>query len=438
MIKMTYLSNDYLSWNKLPKIYPDKICALDMPKLPKVEYCPLLVQGNARSYGDVCLLNKGTLLSARSLNHFIGFDSANGVLTAQAGVLLKDILSIIVPQGWFLSVTPGTSLVTLGGAVANDVHGKNHHVAGSFGNHIRRLVVVRSSGEILECTPQQNSELYQATIGGLGLTGLITEVEIQLQKINNPLMWCENHAFANLEEYWQLNDEMQSIWPCSASWVDCLAKKDTMGRGVMFLGRHASSNNMPFASTSRQLNVPIEPPISLINKASLLAFNELYYFKNKKNKSFFSNYQPFFYPLDGILNWNRIYGKKGFYQYQCVIPKAYEKEGIKELLTEIQKSGQGSFLAVLKSFGDIEPVGMMSFPMEGTTLALDFPNLNDKTLSLFSRLDAIVKAAEGRLYPAKDARMPKEMFESGFDAAIERFEAFVDPQFCSNFWSRVR
>lgn len=427
----------YLSWNRIPKLENQTVKILDTPQLPKDVNFPILTQGNARSYGDVCLNHQGTLLSTRYLDKFIAFDPAIGVLKAQSGVLLHDILALVIPQGWFLSVTPGTSLVSLGGAVANDVHGKNHHVVGSFGHFVKSLVLYRSSGEVLQCSAQENSQLFYATIGGLGLTGLIAEVEIQLKRIHNPLMWCENRAFNNLDEYWQLNDEMQPIWPCSASWVDCVSKGQKLGRGVMFLGQHASAHAQPFVANKKQLSVPIDLPFSLVNTLSLHAFNELYFNKNKKNKVFFSDYRPFFYPLDSILHWNRIYGKKGFYQYQCVLPPETERDGVKALLDEIQKSGQGSFLAVLKSFGAIPSLGMLSFPRLGTTLALDFPNKGQGTLKLFERLDSIVREAKGALYPAKDARMPADMFELSYPKLSE-FSQYIDPQFSSYFWERMQ
>lgn len=428
--------SNYLSWNRLPKCSAQVYRVLDSDKLPQDILYPVLAQGNARSYGDVCLQNKGSILLAKNLDKFLQFDPAQGILVAQAGVLLRDVLTLVVPQGWFLSVTPGTSLVTLGGAVANDVHGKNHHVAGSFGHYVRRLVLHRSTGEVLQCSPTENVDFFKATIGGLGLTGLITEVEIQLQRIQNPLMWCENRAFYSLDEYWQLNQELQPLWPCSASWIDCLSSGKNLGRGVMFLGQHAPVHQFPFIQNKKQLSVPFDLPFSLVNTLSLYAFNELYFTKNKKEKRFFSDYRPFFYPLDSILHWNRIYGRKGFYQYQCVLPPESERDGVKALLDEIQKSGQGSFLAVLKSFGSIESIGLLSFPRLGTTLALDFPNKGEKTLQLFQRLDAVVKEGGGALYPAKDARMSREMFELGYPQ-LNKFMSFKDSQFSSHFWERM-
>lgn len=430
------MSQSPLSWNKIPQIYPKKVIELDSYKLPENTPTPFLARGNGRSYGDVCLNKQGTLLKTRSLDQFITFNRETGILCAQAGILLHDILSFVVPQGWFLGTVPGTSLATLGGAVANDVHGKNHHVAGSFGNHVRGFWLIRSDDSMVECSRTQNTGLFYATIGGLGLTGLIAQVEVQLTRIHNPLMWCENRVFHNLDEYWQLNDAAQQNWQCAASWIDCLSHGNKLGRGVMFLGNPAPAQTQAYFDKPRQFSFPIELPFSLINHVSLAAFNELYFHTHKAAKSFLSHYRNFHFPLDGILYWNRIYGKTGFYQYQCVLPKHSERDGIRTLLDEIQRSGQGSFLAVLKSFGDIAPEGLLSFPRLGTTLALDFPNGGTKTLKLFERLDAIVRESQGALYPAKDTRMPCDLFELGYPK-LNEFIQYIDPKFSSHFWQRM-
>lgn len=430
------MQSEYLSWNRIPKITPQQVVRLETTQLPNHLIYPMTPRGNGRSYGDVCLTDKGTLVGSHGLNKFITFNPETGILRAQSGVLLHEILELVVPQGWFLGTVPGTSLATLGGAVGNDIHGKNHHVAGSFGNHVRGLLLLRSDGSRLECNRQQNSALFHATIGGLGLTGFIAEVEVQLTRIHNPLMWCENRGFQNLDEYWQLNSEMQSQWSCSASWIDCLSSDNKLGRGVMFLGNPAAAHNQVQATLSKQRSFPVDMPFSLVNHASLMAFNELYFHTHKQHKAFLSDYRAFHFPLDSILHWNRMYGKKGFYQYQCVLPPESEKDGIRALLDEIRRSGQGSFLAVLKSFGNIAPEGLLSFPRLGTTLALDFPNAGEKTLALFTRLDAIVREGGGALYPAKDARMPRDLFEQGYPK-LNEFVQYIDPQCSSHFWQRM-
>lgn len=426
-----------LSWNRIPKVKHSGIikCFERNLSVPKTDGF-LLPHGNGRSYGDVCLNNNGFLLMTRTLNRFIAFDRQTGRLQCEAGVLLKDILDLVVPQGWFLPVTPGTQLVTVGGAIANDIHGKNHHIAGSFGNHVLRLELVRSDGQRIECGPDLNHEWFSATVGGLGLTGLITWVEIQLETISNPFMLVETFRFNDLDSFWAINSETESRWPYTVSWIDCLSggKKNT--RGLFLIGKHAPPQAILPNATQKTLTVPIDSPISLINGLSLRIFNELYYRRPLKRGVHLNHYISYFYPLDSIARWNRIYGKKGFFQYQCVLPPENMKEGIAELLEQIRLSKQGSFLAVLKTFGKRPSVGMLSFPRPGATLALDFPNHGAATLKLFERFDSIVSAAGGALYPAKDTRMPSWMFKQGFPG-WEKFNQYIDPNFSSGFWRRV-
>ncbi len=395
----------------------------------------LLAHGRGRSYGDVCLNHGGTLLHTAGLHRFISFDRAKGVLRCEAGVSLREILALTVPQGWFLAVTPGTRDVTLGGGIANDVHGKNHHVAGSFGHHVLRLELLRSSGERLLCSPDMQPELFRATVGGLGLTGLITWAEIQLIPIANAYMEVETTRFANLDEFWALNAHSETRWPYTVAWIDCLARGKQQGRGVFMAGRHAAPQDSLPDWRERNRNVPFSPPVSLVNPLSLRAFNTLYWHKAKSGRSL-SHYVPYFYPLDAISHWNRIYGRAGFYQYQCVLPPATMREGMIALLETIARSGQGSFLAVLKTFGQCANIGLMSFPRPGATLALDFPNRGETTLRLFRELDAVVRDAHGALYPAKDARMPAELFKSAFPQWAQ-FSQWIDPAFSSDFWRRV-
>ncbi len=396
----------------------------------------LIPFGNGRSYGDVCLNDGGALLLTRGLDRFIVFNPANGVLRAEAGVLLSEILALTVPQGWFLSVTPGTQFVTLGGAVANDVHGKNHHVAGSFGSHVRAFELLRSDSERLTCTPKQNIEWFQATVGGLGLTGLITWVEIQLQRIANPWIVAENRRFASLDEFLALNDDYEARYPYIVSWIDCAARGRALGRGIYMAGMHAPPGLMkPPPAERRALTVPFAPPISLINNLSVRGFNWLYYHLPRPARGLIP-YQPFFYPLDNLLEWNRLYGRRGFFQYQCVIPPLDAREALREILARIAASGQGSMLAVLKRFGERTSGGLLSFPRPGITLALDFPNRGQKTLALLERLDEVTRQAGGAVYPAKDARMSGDSFRQYYPQ-WEVFSRSIDPRFSSSFWRRV-
>ena len=372
---------------------------------------PLLPFGNGRSYGDVCLNPNGHLIQTKQLDRFIHFNPSDGLLTCEAGILLQTIHKHLVPQGWMLPVTPGTQLITVGGAIANDVHGKNHHQWGTFGNHVQSFKLLRTDNQILTCSLTENTELFHATIGGLGLTGILLEVTLQLRSIASPWYLTESIPYYSLEEFFNLADTSTPHYEHTVSWLDCCS-------GEQVKGIFMRANGIPYEQEAPKpaiKSMPITPPFSLINQYSLKAFNELYFYlhKNKKNPQV-QHYEPFFYPLDSIHDWNKIYGPKGFYQYQVVIPKNESYPAISELLKVIAKHQQGSFLAVLKTFGHKKSPGMLSFPMEGATLALDFPNLGDKTLKLFNLLDTIVKEARGRIYPAKDARMSKALFEAGY------------------------
>ncbi|HSO80317.1 MAG TPA: FAD-binding oxidoreductase [Chromatiaceae bacterium] len=425
------------SWGRYPRATPARISRLTnrLAPLPESDLS-LLVYGNGRSYGDVCLNDGGHILLARGLDRFIAFDAEQGILRAEAGVLLAEILDLIVPQGWFLPVTPGTRFVTLGGAVANDVHGKNHHRAGTFGHHVRAFELVRSDGSRRVCTPTENADWFAATLGGLGLTGLITWVEIQLRAIDGPWIQAESRRFANLGDFFALSEESDRTHEFTVAWIDCAARGANLGRGILLSGNLA----YPSAGTGKTpqahglLNVPVTPPFSLINRLSLNAFNALYY--RKPEGAFLTHYAPFFYPLDGIGHWNRIYGPKGFLQYQCVLPPDGAETATRELLGRIAKSGQGSFLAVLKRFGDRPSLGMLSFPQPGVTIALDFPMLGRETLRLLDELDEVVAEAGGVLYPAKDARMGAGIFR-GYASEMDKFTFFVDPWFSSGFWRRT-
>jgi FAD/FMN-containing dehydrogenase len=408
----------------------------DLPQLPGGS-ATFLPYGNGRSYGDSCLNLGGAILKTQSLDRFIAFDLGTGILRCEGGVLLSEILRLVVAQGWFLPVTPGTRFVTLGGAIANDVHGKNHHVTGTFGRHVRQLELLRSDGQRLICSATENPDFFAATLGGLGLTGLIAWGEIQLRRIGNPWIDAETIRYESMDEFFALCAESDTDYEYTVSWVDCASKGKRLGRGLFMRGNHAPAGSMPGKHSQRTLSFPFVPPVSIVNSLSLKAFNAAYYHKQlTKNNRQVQHYEPFFYPLDGILEWNRMYGPKGFYQYQCVIPHTHGKDAIVELLKEIAASGMGSFLAILKICGDMASPGMLSFPTPGVSLALDFPNRGAKLDQLFARLDRIVSSAGGRLYPAKDGRMPGSLFRSGYPRWQE-FTNYIDPKFSSSFWRRV-
>lgn len=424
------------SWGRLPgaPAAAELVFTERMAPLPAADGS-LLPYGNGRSYGDVCLNGGGTLLRMRGLDRFIAFDAESGVLRCEAGVLLADILDTFVPRGWFLPVTPGTRFVTVGGAIANDVHGKNHHGAGTFGCHVLRFELLRSDGSRRVCSPTENAGWFAATVGGLGLTGAITWAEIRLRRIDGPLLAVENSRFAGLDEFFALNAAAEARHEYTVAWIDCLAATP---RGIFMAGDHLAADAAQDAARSapkKPLSFPITPPVSLVNGLSLRAFNRLYFHKPLPARAT-QHYAPYFYPLDGILHWNRMYGRQGFYQYQCVVPPA-ARDALDEMMRAIAASGQGSFLAVLKTFGERSSPGVLSFPMPGITLALDFPNRGAGTLALFARLDAIVTAAGGRLYAAKDARMPGALFRRGYPAFAE-FTTYLDPGLASDFWRRIK
>jgi FAD/FMN-containing dehydrogenase len=391
-----------------------------------------LPYGMGRSYGDVGLNPEGVLWLTSGLNHFIAFNEMTGLLQCEAGVLIRDIQRLLMPRGWMLPVTPGTQMVTVGGAIANDIHGKNHHARGSFGDHINHLKLARTDGQLIECGPNLNPEWFAATIGGLGLTGIILQAEIQLKRTVGPWLDTETIAYTNLTEFFNLADSSERDWEHTVSWIDCLSGS---GKGI-FMRANPSNCREPSPIKGNR-RMPFTPPISLVNQLSLKPFNFAYYQLQKfKSGKGVVHYEPFFYPLDKLLEWNRMYGPTGFFQYQSVIPREVGHDATQAMLHEIEKANEGSFLAVLKTFGDRESLGMLSFPQPGVTLALDFPNHGVRTLKLFERLDAIVKEAKGRIYPAKDARMPRELFEAGYPN-LQEFQQYRDPRISSALSRRL-
>lgn len=402
----------------------------------------LLPFGNGRSYGDVCLNPDHGLLLTRGLDRFIAFDSQRGVLRCEAGVLLDEILALVVPRGWFLPVTPGTRYVTVGGAIANDVHGKNHHRAGCFSRHVRALELLRSDGSRRICSSEENPDWFAATCGGLGLTGLITWAELQLRPITSPWMQGFSQRFNDLESFMALSRENDASHEYSVAWVDCAGRGQKLGRGIFMAANHAA--DLPESGVSyqpgRSWAFPCTPPFSLVNTYSLRAFNHLYFHRTPPGRQpLCSHLLPFFYPLDGLREWNKMYGPRGFHQYQCVLPDTPARPAVHtlhQLLEAISISGMGSFLAVLKVCGDSPSPAMLSFPLPGVSLALDFPARGAALDTLFTQLDALVAGANGRLYPAKDSRMPAALFRTGYPQAAA-FAAFVDPAFSSAFWRRA-
>jgi FAD/FMN-containing dehydrogenase len=432
------MTKTYESWGRYPSARHEVLrieaptAALPIPRDGR----SVLPFGLGRSYGDSCLNDQNCLIDTEYLNNFWSFDRTAGVLRAESGVSLAEILKVVVPHGWFLPVSPGTKFVTLGGAIANDIHGKNHHRAGTFGRHVRALGLLRSDGSRYVCSPTENPDLFNATIGGLGLTGLIAWVELQLHQIPGPFLHTATIRFRTLDEFFDISAENDSLFECNVSWVDCTSRGPNLGRGL-FMAGNFSEQRKPIPKGAPKLHVPINAPGWLLNPLSIKSFNFAYYNKQQRRRvDALTYYEPFFYPLDAILHWNRMYGSRGFFQYQLVVPYEKDRSIIKEIFEIIASSGRASFLAVLKTFGDIPSPGMLSFPRPGVTLALDFPNEGTPTLRLMEKLDSVVLAARGALYPGKDARMSREMFQSSFPR-VKEFSQYIDPRFSSSFWRRI-
>ncbi len=441
------MGSELQSWGRYPHVAEQRMLpvtwASDSLPVP-ADGGTLLPYGQGRSYGDSCLNAGGALLTTARLDRFLDFDPATGVLRCESGVTLDAILRLVSWQGWFLPVTPGTKFVSVGGAIANDVHGKNHHRAGTFGRHVRRFELVRSDGSRRVCSPEENKDYYEATIGGLGLTGLITWAEIQLRRMSNPYILQETIPFSNLDGFLSLAHESEKDFEFTVAWIDSLGKGRSLGKGLFYRGNHAPPqfDAMPLSRShlSRKgggLAVPFDLPGFALNRLSVSAFNFLYYNRQRgRATEGLVHYDPFFYPLDSIHQWNRIYGHRGFMQFQCYVP--VNDTGIAALreILDRARSGLPSFLTVLKMFGDVPSPGWMSFPRRGVTLALDFANRGEKTYRLLEELDRVTLQSGGRVYPAKDARMSPASFAAYYPER-ERFAKYVDPAFSSSFWRRV-
>lgn len=395
------------SWGRYPIIESSLISPSSISEI--LLNTDIIPRGLGRSYGDSALAAR--VLSTLSLDHFLKFDEATGILTCEAGVSFSDILETFVPRGWFLPVTPGTKFVTVGGAIASDVHGKNHHIEGSFSRHVLSLEIMLADGSLLTCSQGQNTELFYATCGGMGLTGIIISATIQLKKIKSAYLNETTYKAKNLEEVFQLFEEHQAA-TYSVAWIDCLATGKNLGRSLLMLGEHAEEGGL-ILNTNKKLGIPFTMPTCLLNQYSIQAFNALYFNKQREKISQnFVHYDKYFYPLDGLNHWNRLYGKKGFTQYQFVVPKLAGLEGMTKILKEISSSKRGSFLSVLKSFGPANE-NYLSFPMEGYTLALDF-KIEAGLFDLLERLDQIVLDYKGRIYLTKDVRMSEATFKQSY------------------------
>jgi FAD/FMN-containing dehydrogenase len=413
------------SWGRYPaalhkgEAFPRWRAEIELPSAR-----PLLAFGQGRSYGDSCLNDGGSLIRTSGLDRFISFDTATGVLRCEAGVTLAQILALAVPRGFFLPVVPGTKFVSVGGAIANDIHGKNHHRAGTFGRHVRRLELLRSDGSRHELAP--GDDLFSATIGGLGLTGVVTWAEIALRPVLGPAIKVQAIPFRGLPEFFAIGEDSDGSHEYTVAWLDVTSAGH---RGIFLRGDHAEGKaRAPKARAAVPLDLPA------VNALTVRAFNFAYYnaqklFAGEKLQHF----DPFFFPLDGVARWNRLYGKRGFLQFQCVVPG---REAIAAIIDEVVRSGAASPLTVLKKFGDLASPGMLSFPRPGFTLAIDLPNRGTETFAQFARLEALTMEAGGALYPAKDARMTGETFARS-SPRLPEFQKHLDPAFSSSFWRRM-
>jgi len=413
-----------LSWGMYPRVQ-NTVFKFNKEKTLKEiinKHNNLIPYGNGRSYGDSAL--SSNIINVKPKDYFIDFDERQGLLHVQAGVLLSEIIELYVPRGWFLKVTPGTKLITVGGAIASDVHGKNHHIEGCFSQCVEEFTIMLEDGAVLTCSKEKTPDLWKATCGGMGLTGIILDAKIYLKKINSQYIDQTTIKTKNLKETFEAFEKYSNM-PYSVAWIDCLAKDKKMGKCLLMVGDFRNDGNLKYKKKN-QFSIPFNFPSFALNNWSVRAFNWLYYGKAKEGVSKQRvDIDTFFYPLDAIGHWNRIYGKNGFTQYQFILPKETSYEGLEEILTAISKSGKGSFLAVLKLYGKAND-NWLSFPIEGYSLALDF-KIEKGLFELLDQLDEIIVKHKGRIYLTKDVRVSKETFEKGYPQ-IETFRQYRKEQ----------
>ena len=380
------------------------------------------------------------------MNKFLSFDDASGIVRCEAGVTYKDLLETFVPRGWFPPVTPGTKYVTMGGAIASDVHGKNHHKVGSISSFVNSFKILLSGGEVMECSRTCNHDLFWATVGGMGLTGYIIECEIQLKKINSPYFINKTLKLRNIGELFAKFEEFDEEYLYSVAWIDIVASGSKYGRNILFLGNYSKFDELPDnlkrktgeKYNEKKISVPFEIPFSTLNKLSVSLFNSAYYMAAKTSEDFI-HYDKYFYPLDFILNWNHIYSKSGLIQYQLNVPEDKGREAIDMVLKKVVAYGGGSFLAVLKKMGDQD--GILSFPFKGYTLSMDFP-VRKGIIEMCKELDKIVMDHGGRTYLTKDSILDEKTFKIMYNGLWEKWmdiKIKYDPlnKFTSNLARRI-
>ena len=438
--KLSIQQNEPLSgWGRYPVInsyvqHPAQVSSL-VEMIQASKEITILARGGGCSYGDAALNPAGLTILSERLNRVLAFNEETGLLCCEAGVTLKEILEVFVPRGWFPVVTPGTKFITVGGAVAFDVHGKNHHQDGSFSRYVHSLKLMLASGEAVQCSPQENSDLFWATVGGMGLTGIITEVEFALRPIQTAYINSHNIKAKNLDDAFALFEQFEPQYQYSVAWIDCLVAGNSLGRSILMFGNHAALEDLPLKQQAKPLQlkpkrnfkVSFDLPAGMLNRYTMGVFNGLYYAKQRSRQvRSISDYDSFFYPLDFLWDWNRLYGKRGFVQYQCVLPTEASREALTRILQLCSQKGWGSFLAVLKRLGAQE--GWLSFPMPGYTLALDMP-VKPGLWEFLDQLDELVIQYGGRVYLAKDARLSAAAFRAMYPKFPQWLEvkSRVDP-----------
>lgn len=427
-------------WGNVPRhgadVYRPEKASDVRPIVADAPVKTLIARGLGRSYGDAALNDGGGIILDTRLGRLISFDPASGVLECEAGVSLEDLLSTFVRRGFFPPVTPGTKYITIGGAIAADVHGKNHHRDGSIAEFLDSFDLLIASGEVLHCSRQENAEAFWATVGGMGLTGIILQARLRLRKIESAYIAVDYQQARNLDSALAAFSDGDSQYQYSVAWIDCLSRGAALGRSVLIRGNHATADQLPRKLTHTRVAPPARPKKSVqfhfpgfaLSPLSVRLFNNHFYTSHRDARRQYVNYDEFFYPLDSVLHWNRIYGKRGFFQYQAVFPPADNSRCLRELLEKLSGSGRASFLAVLKTMGKGSG-GLLSFPMEGQTLALDLPNKGNATVPFLQELDKIVLKHGGRVYLAKDACMTPESFRAMYPnlARFNEARAKLDP-----------
>lgn len=423
------MKKKFNSWGRL-NFYNNKIIKTINQNKEK----NITIYGNGRSYGDVCLNDCGSILISNN-KKIIKFDNNSGIIEVESGCTLCEIIEYSIPKGWFLPVTSGTKFVTIGGAIANDIHGKNHHIVGSFGNFIKKINLLRSDRKQLVLTKKKNKKLFKATISGLGLTGYILSAEVQLIKITSNKILQKTIKFQNIEKYFQLEQKYKQS-QYSVAWLDCSTSAKKIGRGIFFIGNHVVNKNKKLVfNKKRQLSIPFNLPNLFLNSLVVKIFNNIYWHMHKdglKNVEI----DKFFYPLDSIKSWNNLYGKKGFYQFQCIFPKKNAKKGVEKILENIKNFNQKPLLTILKSHGKETSPGLNTFSMEGTSIALDFQNKGEQTKNFLKKLEEITTNYSGRLYPAKDSIMLAKNYQKYYPN-WKFLKNLKDPNLTSLFWKRV-